>query len=105
MEKNTYINRITILTLASTLAGVLAVLSHYAFALAILPIVLLPRYAPIIGSQHWQVVAQITLTTFMFGIIDGVCLLDIIPFVQGGWGEPVPMMQVYLCLLTVYHYF
>jgi hypothetical protein len=51
MEKETYINRITLLTLAAAAVGALAVLSHSAFALFILPIVFLPKYAPIIASH------------------------------------------------------
>lgn len=105
MHTTAHPHALTALTLAAAAAAIAAVLLHWNFAIGILPIVLLPRLAPATVSHGWREVAKLTLTTFCFGVVDGVALQDIFLFVEGGWEGPVPLMQAYLFLLTVYHYF
>jgi hypothetical protein len=84
MEKSVYITRITILTLAAALVGISVSVSHYLYALLMIPILLIPKYAPIIASHEWQMVAQFTTTTFIFGLIDGYSLLDMFSYINDG---------------------
>jgi hypothetical protein len=80
MEKETYAQRLTALTLLAAAVGMLSIMIHWALAIIILPILLVPKFVPLVASHGWKVVAQMSLTTFGFGIIDGIALLDIMAF-------------------------
>lgn len=50
-------------------------------------------------------VAQFTLTTFVFGIINAFSLIDIFEFLTTDAVQAVPTTQIYLLMLAIYHYF
>lgn len=94
---------ITFLTLASAFVGLIAVYC-YPFALLLVPILLAPKYIYASAVHSWTTVAPLTLTTFAFGIINAFCLIDILAFLTTDI-QAVPTAQIYLIVLTIYHYF
>lgn len=80
MEKEAYAQRLTALTLIAAAVGIVSAMIHWAFAIIIVPILLVPKFVPLVASHGWKEVAQMTLTTFCFGIIDGLALLEIMTY-------------------------
>jgi hypothetical protein len=96
---------VTALTLLAQIGGVAAVLLHWTVGLIVIPIILLPRWLPIVPGHAWTMIAQLSITTFCFGVVDGVSLEAMISYVAGGCEGAMPLMETYLLLLTIYHYF
>lgn len=96
---------VTILTLASAFVGLATIAFSYSLALLLVPILLAPKYIYASSVHSWTMVAQFTLTTFIFGIIDAFCLIDIFAFLTSDNAQIAPTTQIYLLMLTVYHYF
>ena len=53
MEKATYAQRLTALTLIAATVGFASIIIHWALAITIVPILVGPKFVPFIGSHGW----------------------------------------------------
>jgi hypothetical protein len=103
MDKQNYTRNTTYLTLLAIGIGFLGYTEHYALWLFYLPVVLLPRFVPF-GPHSLLVMASITATTFVFGIVNGHTFTAVRAYLQEEETE-LPVFSLYLSLISVYHYF
>lgn len=68
MEKLSVASKTTFITLAAAVVGFIAHHYHFGYSFVMIPIIIVPKYYPVFG-QTWKIVAQLTLTTFVFGLI------------------------------------
>lgn len=73
--------KVTLLTLLAQGIGIMAVLLHWSVGLMIVGIVLLPKWRNMVPAHNWRMIAELTVTTYFFGIVDGLCLHSIMEYV------------------------
>lgn len=67
--------RLTVLTLTATAIGVAAVLTNSLKPIFLmLPVLIIPKFITTTAVHGWMFLGQFTLTTFCFGLIDGIAL-------------------------------
>jgi hypothetical protein len=73
--------RVTSLTLLAQAVGLVAVLWHWSVGVMLVPVVLLPKWRNIVPGHSWRTIAELTITTYIFGIVDGISLQSIMEYV------------------------
>ena len=96
--------KITQLTLVSWAIGILTVMFSPYLGLLMLLVWPFPKFFPFTRFHEYDQIANFTRTTFVFGIINGFALSNIIEYFTTE-SNSAPLFSVYAIITTIYHYF